>query len=69
MSRLYGGDLGRCQGDIRAAHKGLPTIPTFYFTQLLAIALGLPPEEWGLDPGVERSAAFLQEHSSPAAPA
>ncbi len=33
-------------GAINLAGGGLPVL---YFTQLMAVALGLPPEEWGLD--------------------
>lgn len=43
-------NLGRRQEDI-AERKGgsLRRLPTFYFTQLLAVALGLPREVLGLD--------------------
>ncbi|MGD8440197.1 MAG: CoB--CoM heterodisulfide reductase iron-sulfur subunit B family protein [Holophagae bacterium] len=36
-------NLGTRQGDVVAAHDGLDEVPTFYFTQLLGIALGLDP--------------------------
>jgi heterodisulfide reductase subunit B len=40
--------LGRRQGDIRAKHEGFGEVPTLYFTQLLALALGLPADQLGL---------------------
>jgi heterodisulfide reductase subunit B len=41
-------NLGRRQKDVRAKHEGIGAIPTFYFTQLLAVALGLPLRTLGL---------------------
>ncbi len=41
-------NLGTRQGDVRAKYEGIGNIPTFYFTQLLAIALGLPQDIVGL---------------------
>jgi heterodisulfide reductase subunit B len=32
-----------------ASHEGLSQVPTFYFTQLLGVALGLDPELCRLD--------------------
>lgn len=37
-------NLGTRQGDVIAASDGLAEVPTFYFTQLLAVALGLDAE-------------------------
>jgi heterodisulfide reductase subunit B len=42
-------NLGTRQGDVVAAHDGLERVPTFYFTQLLGVALGLDPELCRLD--------------------
>ena len=36
-------NLGRRQPEIIAASEGLEPIPTYYFTQLLAVAMGLEP--------------------------
>lgn len=51
-------NLGRRQPDARARHAGLPELPTLYFTQLLALALGLPASTLGL-PLSERPAVEL----------
>ncbi|MBC8205083.1 CoB--CoM heterodisulfide reductase iron-sulfur subunit B family protein [bacterium] len=37
-------NLGRRQGDIIKAYGELKPLPTFYFTQLMALALGLDPK-------------------------
>jgi len=42
-------NLGTRQGDVVAAHGGLEQVPTFYFTQLLGVALGLDPDLCRLD--------------------
>lgn len=42
-------NLGTRQADILAGHEGSSAIPTFYFSQLLAVALGLEPELARLD--------------------
>jgi heterodisulfide reductase subunit B len=42
-------NLGTRQGDVVASHDGLSRVPTFYFTQLLGVALGLDPELCRLD--------------------
>jgi len=42
-------NLGTRQGDVVAAHEELSRVPTFYFTQLLGVALGLDPELCRLD--------------------
>ncbi len=36
------------QADARKAHGDLPQTPVLYVTQLLGLALGLPPEDLGL---------------------
>jgi heterodisulfide reductase subunit B len=36
-------NLGTRQPDVRAKHADLPEIPTYYFTQLMAVAFGLDP--------------------------
>jgi heterodisulfide reductase subunit B2 len=53
-------NLGRRQGDIREKHEGVGDIPTFYFTQLLAVALGLPEEDLGLKFNIPSSAELLK---------
>ena len=53
-------NLGRRAEDVRAAHEGIEEIPTFYFTQLLALALGLPAEELGLGLNEPAAAALLE---------
>jgi heterodisulfide reductase subunit B len=42
-------NLGTRQDDVVASHAGLSQVPTFYFTQLLGVALGLDPELCRLD--------------------
>ncbi|HSN54685.1 MAG TPA: CoB--CoM heterodisulfide reductase iron-sulfur subunit B family protein [Candidatus Sulfomarinibacteraceae bacterium] len=42
-------NLGTRQRDVVAAHGGLEQVPTFYFTQLLGVALGLDVELCRLD--------------------
>jgi len=42
-------NLGTRQGDVVAATDGLSQVPTYYFTQLLGVALGLDPELCRLD--------------------
>jgi heterodisulfide reductase subunit B len=53
-------NLGRRQGDIRDKHEGVGEIPTFYFTQLLAVALGLPEEDLGLKFNIPSSTELLK---------
>jgi len=54
-------NLGRRQGDAVARRSGLGRLPTFYFTQLLAVALGQPPDVLGLDRNEASSSALLRE--------
>lgn len=42
-------NLGTRQAEILAGREGTSAIPTFYFSQLLAVALGLEPELYRLD--------------------
>jgi heterodisulfide reductase subunit B len=44
-------NLGRRQQDIRRAHGEFKGMPVVYFTQLLALALGLSPEDCGFELG------------------
>ena len=37
------------QKDMRQQYPGFPGVPVLYFTQLLALALGLPTDSLGLD--------------------
>jgi heterodisulfide reductase subunit B len=53
-------NLGRRQADVRGTHEGINEIPTFYFTQLLAVALGLPEKELGLKYNVKSSEDLLR---------
>ncbi|MBI5477509.1 MAG: CoB--CoM heterodisulfide reductase iron-sulfur subunit B family protein [Deltaproteobacteria bacterium] len=50
-------NLGARQPDLRDRHGDLPELPVYYFTQLLALALGCAPEALRLDlspPGCRR---------------
>jgi len=42
-------NLGARQGAVVEFHEGLDQVPTYYFTQLLGVALGLDPELCRLD--------------------
>jgi heterodisulfide reductase subunit B len=54
-------NLGKMQAEIRGNKPDLKEVPTLYFTQLLAIALGITPvaEEFKLNR--ESSIALLQQ--------
>jgi heterodisulfide reductase subunit B len=54
-------NLGTRQGDVVAANDGLDQVPTFYFTQLLGVALGLDPELCRLDLNGSAARALLTE--------
>jgi heterodisulfide reductase subunit B len=56
-------NLGRRQGDVRAKFEGVSAIPTFYFTQLLAVALGLPLEDLGLNLNEKSSEELLRSRN------
>ena len=65
-------NLGTRQEDVRAAHEGITGIPTFYFTQLLAVALELPFDQIGLQLNEKASLELLRAKnfaSEAAAPA
>lgn len=61
-------NLGRRQADVRSRHAGIDEIPTFYFTQLLALALGLPERDLGLKFNIPASTELLRSRSYLAAP-
>ena len=54
-------NLGTRQKDVVAGVPGLQPIPTFYFTQLLAVALGLDPEVYRLELNGPAAAALLTD--------
>jgi len=53
-------NLGKRQADVRAKFQDVGEIPTFYFTQLLAVALGLPLEDLGLKQNEKSSEELLR---------
>jgi len=53
-------NLGKRQGDVIQKHSEITEVPTFYFTQLLAVALGLPPSDLGLELNEKSSEALLR---------
>ncbi len=62
-------NLGTRQQEIVEHHGGLAQVPTFYFTQLLAVALGLDPELCRLDLNGPAARELLIERSYIAAAA
>jgi heterodisulfide reductase subunit B len=54
-------NLGTRQGDVVAANDALSQVPTFYFTQLLGVALGLDPELCRLDLNGSAARTLLTE--------
>ncbi len=62
-------NLGRKQGDIRAQVSGIPDIPVFYFTQLLAIALGLDASAGRFELNMASARKLLQDKKFVEAPA
>ena len=56
-------NLGRRQDDVRAGHDTVGNIPTYYFTQLLAVALGLPQDDLGLKYNMPSSTEMLRDKS------
>lgn len=63
-------NLGTRQAAIQAAHPEVQTLPTFYFSQLLALALGVDPEACDLERnGAEALALLRQKELVAAAPA
>ncbi|MDP8241057.1 MAG: CoB--CoM heterodisulfide reductase iron-sulfur subunit B family protein [Candidatus Hatepunaea meridiana] len=55
-------NLGRRQTDMIKAEDDLKPLPTYYFTQLLAIALGLSPEVVRLELNTPEARAWLDEN-------
>jgi heterodisulfide reductase subunit B len=53
-------NLGRMQAAIIDKHPEIKTIPTIYFTQLLAIALGLPKEDCHLELNMSATCELLE---------
>jgi len=56
-------NLGTRQGAVVASTDGLSEVPTYYFTQLLGIALGLEEDLWRLDLNGEAARALLAERN------
>lgn len=56
-------NLGMRQGDVLEHGDGLQPIPTFYFTQLLAVALGLDAETCRFDLNGEAAVRLLSERN------
>ena len=54
-------NLGTRQNDVIEFHDGLDQVPTFYFTQLLGVALGLEPAICRLDLYGPAAEALLTE--------
>ena len=54
-------NVGRRQPDALEKSEGTAPLPVFYFTQLLALALGLDPEAARLDMNPEISREFLEK--------
>ena len=54
-------NLGRRQDAILEKHGGLKPLPTYYFTQLLAVALGLEPSVCRFDLNPPASAELLEQ--------
>ncbi|NQT35098.1 CoB--CoM heterodisulfide reductase iron-sulfur subunit B family protein [bacterium] len=53
--------LGNRQSDLIESESDLHEIPTFYFTQLLALALGIEPEESKFDLNTDSAREWLSE--------
>ncbi|TKJ41028.1 heterodisulfide reductase, subunit B [candidate division LCP-89 bacterium B3_LCP] len=54
-------NLGRRQNDIIAKNEALKPLPVFYFTQLLALALGVDDNSCGFDLNLPASRELLKE--------
>ncbi len=54
-------NVGRRQKDALNGSEGINGLPTFYFSQLLALALGLPVDVNKLDLNTPEALAFLEE--------
>jgi heterodisulfide reductase subunit B len=62
-------NLGTRQKDVLAQDQALRAVPTFYFTQLLAVALGLDAEVCRFDLNQEAAITLLKERNFMAATA
>ena len=56
-------NIGKMQPAIQDKHPEAAGIPTYYFTQLLAVALGLPQEECHFELNIGGAKEFLQERN------
>lgn len=56
-------NLGTRQGAVVASSDALSAVPTYYFTQLLGIALGLDQDLWRLDLNGEAARVLLAERN------
>jgi len=56
-------NLDTLQKRIAFKHPNFKSMPIFYFSQILAIALDIPPEYWGLEQNKISPADFLKEHN------
>jgi heterodisulfide reductase subunit B len=56
-------NLGTRQGDVVNHTEGLENVPTFYFTQLLAVALGLDPSVCRLELNGPSATTLLTERN------
>jgi heterodisulfide reductase subunit B len=54
-------NLGTRQPGVIASSEGISAVPTYYFSQLLGIALGLDQELWRLDLNGEAARSLLAE--------
>lgn len=54
-------NLGTRQPGVIASSEGITAVPTYYFTQLLGIALGLDQDLWRLDLNGEAARSLLAE--------
>ena len=62
-------NLGGRQAEVLEHVEGLEAIPTFYFSQILAIALGLEPEIWNSELNSDSALELLKKKDFIAAPA
>ncbi len=53
-------NLGHRQEEMLKKYKGTKALPMFYFTQLMAVALGVDPENYNLDLNQNISQEFLK---------
>ncbi|RLB45130.1 MAG: heterodisulfide reductase, subunit B [Deltaproteobacteria bacterium] len=56
-------NLGKKQAPIREAHSEIGELPVYYFTQLLAVALGLDVESCHFDLNMDGAQALLEKRS------